>query len=105
MDYDLRWASTATILGEDIANKRSSNFELRSEHQCMKLVRSSDTRNIQYAVVRDLLKDECYKIEAERYVVCAGAVLTPGLLFNSGFKQDELPALVRLQPPKSARYC
>ena len=39
---------------------------------------------------------------AEKYVICAGAVLTPGILYNSGISTAELPALV--SSTESPRY-
>jgi choline dehydrogenase-like flavoprotein len=41
------------------------------------------------------LNDKTYAIKAKKYVVCAGAVLTPGILVNSGLDK-QLPALVSL---------
>jgi hypothetical protein len=41
------------------------------------------------------LNDKTYAIKAKKYVICAGAVLTPGILVNSGL-DTQLPALVSL---------
>lgn len=92
----VEWACTATILGE-LADPcyPGGKFELRDNTQCIKLQLDDQTGHVAWALVKDLMKDQKYFIRAKKYVVCAGAVLTPGILFNSGLA-DQLPALVRL---------
>ena len=68
-------------------------FRVKPNTQCVKLERDPRTGQVVCAVVRDLLADETYHIVAKKYVITAGAVLTPGILHNSGFA-GELPALV-----------
>lgn len=93
-DY-VEWSSSATIFG-DITSSENDLFTLLSSHQCEKLVVDEVTGKIKGALVKDLLADEHIFVQAKRYVVCAGATLTPGILFNSGFTAEEysLPALV-----------
>ncbi|KAF9639304.1 hypothetical protein BFW01_g11110 [Lasiodiplodia theobromae] len=92
-DY-VEWSSSATIFG-DITSSENDLFTLLSSHQCEKLVVDEVTGKIKGALVKDLLADEHIFVQAKRYVVCAGATLTPGILFNSGFTAEEysLPAL------------
>lgn len=93
-DY-VEWSSSATIFG-DIISAENDLFTLLSSHQCEKLVVDEATGKIKGALVKDLLAGEQVLVQAKRYVICAGATLTPGILFNSGFTAEEysLPALV-----------
>ena len=54
--------------------------------QCIQLVRSYDGKTIELAIVKDLLNDQLYQIRAKVFVLAAGAILTPQILFNSGIK-------------------
>jgi len=93
----VEWTSTATILGDlSEPDYKGDLFEIRRNNQCVKLQVDEETGEIAWAYVHDLLKNEKYYIIAKKYVVCAGAVLTPGILFNSGITSKELPALVCL---------
>jgi pyranose oxidase len=94
-DY-VEWTCPATILG-DLAEPGYSGdkFEIRPNHQCLKLQLDDDSGQIAWAYVKDLLKNKRYYIIAKKYIVCAGAILTPGILFNSGLTTQILPALVR----------
>lgn len=64
--------------------------------QCTKLV--VDGKQIQYAEVRELLSDKCHRITANLYVICAGAVLTPQILFNSHIRPAALGCYLCEQP-------
>jgi hypothetical protein len=55
--------------------------------QCRKLettITVCGESTVTCACVHDLLEKKDYKIEAKLYVICAGAVLTPQILFTSG---------------------
>ncbi|GME59546.1 Pyranose 2-oxidase [Neofusicoccum parvum] len=69
----------------------------------MELKRGGDGK-IKYATVKDLLGDEEIRIEADKYVVCAGAILTPGILWKSGFKKTH-PALGRFLTEQTLAFC
>ena len=58
--------------------------------QCTKLVRSCDGKTVEYAVVKDLLNDQLYQIRAKVFVLAAGAILTPQILFKSGIQPRAL---------------
>ena len=87
-DY-IEWTATATILG-DLAEPKYDGglFELKSQHRCTKLEIDPATRQVSGATLKNLLTDETVLVRAKKYVICAGAVLTPGILFNSGFSPD-----------------
>ena len=95
-DY-VEWTATATILG-DLAspNYNGSLFKLKTQHRCTKLEIDSTKRQVCGALLKNLLTGEAVLVRAKKYVICAGAVLTPGILFNSGFTpKDGCDALVR----------
>jgi pyranose oxidase len=94
-DY-VQWSCSATILGKELSDPKyeGDDFEIRPNTQCVRLVRSDLDGTIQWALVEDLMEGKKYRIKANKYVICAGAVLTPGILFNSEFRRDTLPALV-----------
>ena len=58
--------------------------------QCTKLVLSPDGKTVDHAIVKDLLNDRSYQIRAKLFVLAAGAILTPQILFNSGIKPRSL---------------
>lgn len=95
-DY-VEWTGPATILG-DLAQPGYNGglFKLLASHRCTKLEMNSTTGEVDGALLKDLLADRNVLVRAKKYVICAGAVLTPGILFNSGFGRDNgYPALVR----------
>lgn len=101
----VEWSCPATILG-DLANPRYDGdaFEIRPNTQCLKLQLDSADNQVAWALVKDLMSDKKYYIKAKKYVICAGAILTPGILFNSGLKEN-LPALVSFSTARhSADY-
>lgn len=98
IDY-LVWSSSATVFGditETPDHKGNDLFTLRSQCRCTKLQRSGPNGKIEGALIKDLQKDKEFLVVADKYVLCAGAVLTPGILYNSGYTPEskELPALV-----------
>ncbi|KAJ7840234.1 hypothetical protein B0H13DRAFT_2677031 [Mycena leptocephala] len=90
------------------------NFKLMPNHQCIKLeadetdykMSSSDLRHfIEKARVKDLLASrtdpDCRDrfIAAKVFIVAAGAIGTPQILFNSGFSGDSINAQSTSQIP------
>ena len=66
--------------------------------QCQKIVRSDDGNSISYAIVKDLLNDEYYHVHAKVFVLAAGAILTPQILFNSEIQPKALGHYLCEQP-------
>ncbi|GAW25453.1 putative pyranose 2-oxidase [Rosellinia necatrix] len=91
----VEWACPASILG-DLAepNNTNKNFSIRPNTQCVKLILDDVTGKVELALVKDLMEDKEYFIKAKKFVICAGAVLTPGILSNSYGLAETLPALV-----------
>ncbi|KAF9875178.1 hypothetical protein CkaCkLH20_07444 [Colletotrichum karsti] len=104
-DY-VEWACTATILG-DLAEPcaRNARFELRANTQCVRLEMDPVTRQVELAQVEDLLENRKYGIKANKYVICAGAVLTAGILWNSGGLRETIPALGRYIVDQPMSFC
>ena len=96
-DY-VEWTATATILG-DLADSKytGKNFELRTQHCCTRLHIEPNSRHVVGAELKNLLTNEVVLVKAKKNVICAGAVLTAGILFNSQIRPDTgYPAFVRL---------
>jgi pyranose oxidase len=87
------WAASDTILGETV---NSEKFHLMSEHQCTKVLYDGNSKNVVCATIKNLAGKGRFYVFAKKYVICGGSVLTPQILFNSGFRPVEgsLPALV-----------
>lgn len=93
----VRWTGTDTVLGP-LADGPVDNFELRPDHVCTRLHRSSDGSRIEYAEVTDLRRTQHLRIEAEHYVVAGNAYLTPQLLFASDIRPAALGRYLTEQP-------
>lgn len=66
---------------------------------CQKIVRSDDDeKKISYAVVKDLLHDKYYHIHAKVFILAAGAILTPQILYNSEIQPKALGHYLCEQP-------
>ncbi|EQB58413.1 hypothetical protein CGLO_01336 [Colletotrichum gloeosporioides Cg-14] len=100
-DYT-EWACTATILG-DIAH--AENFKLLPNTQCVRFVLDDSTKKVRLVQVENLIDNEKYMIKANKFVVCAGAVLTPGILFNSGELGKTLKALGHYMTEQPMSFC
>ncbi|MFD7080018.1 pyranose oxidase [Streptomyces sp. NPDC059918] len=98
----VRWAGADTVLGALADGDGEELFTLLPHHLCTRLVRDSTGSRIAYAEVRDLARTREVRIEAEDYVVAAGAVLTPQLLWASGIRP---PALGRYLTEHPTTFC
>jgi pyranose oxidase len=92
----VRWTSTATILGKYSDPKYGGGrFELKAQHCCTRLLIDSVSKQVVAAELTDLLTNEVILAKAKKYVLCAGAILTAGILFNSEIRPETgYPALV-----------
>ncbi|KAF5564278.1 pyranose 2-oxidase [Fusarium napiforme] len=77
----VEWSCTATVLGglpatEYFYKDGERLFDIRPNTQCDRLEVDAQGQ-IHWAVIRDLENNKEYRITAGKYVVCAGAVLTP----------------------------
>ncbi|KAF0323662.1 hypothetical protein GQ607_009108 [Colletotrichum asianum] len=99
-DYT-EWACTATILG-DIAH--DENFKLLPNTHCVRF-ELDESKKVRLVQVENLIDNEKYMIKANKFVVCAGAVLTPGILFNSRDLGKNLKALGRYMTEQPMSFC
>lgn len=127
-DY-VEWACPATILDANTnvsssANSTTSpklsssansktpptadqNFQIWPNTQCVKLELSQieGKGTVKHAELIYLPKNDKYEVTAKAYVICAGAVLTPGILFNSGFTtRDPGANHTKATDPKQLRF-
>lgn len=109
----VRWSGADTVLGPLAGPDQDSGMEIDGisnffrilpQYRCDRLVLNKGGNGIEHAEVRNLLKkEESLKIHAKVYIVAAGAVLTPQILFNSGIRPDDSPS-TRLLLPALGRY-
>lgn len=88
------WAATDTILSKTV-----DDLHLLPDHHCTKILHDREAGNIILASIKSLSDKRRTYVIAKKYVVCGGSVLTPQLLFNSGFRDQigSLPALVHIK--------
>jgi pyranose oxidase len=101
------WSGTDTVLGDlaDVAHPPPPDvFTLQPQWRCKKLIRTPDGKSIDYAMVEDLIHGKPWYIRANAFVLAAGAILTPQVLFNSGFSED-LPALGKYLSEQPLAFC
>ncbi|XP_072016800.1 uncharacterized protein [Amphiura filiformis] len=95
----MHWTGSDDIFGPLLDDSEcKSRFTLKAEHLVEKLVLTSDGDKIDYAIVRDLQKDQCIRVHANQFVLTAGAILTPQILFNSGIRPNALGHYLSEQP-------
>ncbi|KAH7131258.1 hypothetical protein EDB81DRAFT_696586 [Dactylonectria macrodidyma] len=102
----VEWSCSATILGKlsDPENKNKC-FTIKPNTQCIELGVDDDGK-IESAEVKDILTNKTYSIKAKKYIICAGAVLTPGILFNSRALAKRLsPALGKYMTEQPMAFC
>ncbi|KAI8948206.1 hypothetical protein F4801DRAFT_604599 [Xylaria longipes] len=105
----LTWSCTATILG-DLASPSppDDRFKLMSQHQCDVLFIKDG--KVSGAVIIDLVSNREYVVEAKKYVICGGAVLTAGIMaksvIESGLTLDEFcPTLGKYMTEQPMTFC
>lgn len=97
-DEFVTWSGADTILKPILDNpeKYANLFEIREHHRCTKLIHRNGT--IQGAVVDNLMEWKTLLVQAKRYIICAGTVLTPQILFKSGIRPEPLGLYLSEQP-------
>ncbi|KAB8224543.1 hypothetical protein BDV33DRAFT_199579 [Aspergillus novoparasiticus] len=80
----ITWSSSSTILD---AMNRKDKFTLWPEHHCEKFVveETDNGPQVTKAKIRNLATDDLISVKAKIFIACGGPILTPQLLFNSGF--------------------
>ncbi|KAK6343486.1 hypothetical protein TWF730_011075 [Orbilia blumenaviensis] len=107
----VKWSSTATVLGQELIDilkqepSRAKKFELLDEHLCEKILPvNDDPKQVWGVKAQDLRTGTDKLIKAKQVVICAGAVLTPQILFNSGL-DESLPALGKWLTEQTMTFC
>ncbi|KAF3023517.1 hypothetical protein E8E14_007863 [Neopestalotiopsis sp. 37M] len=107
------WSCSATLFGDitkTVDRPGAKNFTLKSQVQCIRLITSQDTSPdgvVLGALCKDLKTDRQFLVRARKYVLCAGAVLTPGIMFKSGWNSSpgQLPALGKYLTEQTMAFC
>jgi len=96
------WSGADTVLGPLITDpdpKRFETFRILEQHRCNYLLKNNSSTSIEGVVVDDLVHWKSRLIQAKKaYVICAGAVLTPQILFNSEITPEPLGCYLSEQP-------
>lgn len=90
----INYSGADTILGpliDEDGNYNQKNLTVLPEHRVRELVRSGD--KIEYAIVDDLQNGNAMRVFADTFIVAAGSIMTPQLLWNS-----------KIRPPALGRY-
>ncbi|KAL4907771.1 pyranose 2-oxidase [Aspergillus multicolor] len=94
----ITWSSSATVFKHLIPDHK---LDLREEHICERLELDSSGRNVKSAIVKKLAHPisahgthkakhtDRIRIRPKYVVICGGPILTPQLLYNSGFRYDD----------------
>ncbi|KAI0469202.1 hypothetical protein F4859DRAFT_516145 [Xylaria cf. heliscus] len=105
------WTCTATILN-DLADPLSpeTRFRLMQQTQCDVLYIDALTGKVKGAIIIDLVNNKEYLVQAKKYVVCGGAVLTGGIVAKSVFKsgltlEGFCPALGKYLTEQTMSFC
>jgi pyranose oxidase len=98
----VNWTGTDVILGDALIKMLddpvNDNFQLKPQWQCIKLVCTEEEDSIKYAKVLNVMKNEIVAIHANTFVLAAGAVLSPQILFNSDIRPKALGRYLCEQP-------
>lgn len=96
----VRWSGADTVLGPlvDEHERFKDRLTILEQHRCRQFRTNAAGAAIQDAVIDDLWHWTTKIIKAKVYVLCAGAVLTPQVLFNSGIRPEALGCYLSEQP-------
>lgn len=96
----VRWSGADTVLGPlaDDGAYDPARFVLKEQHRCNRLVPSGDGKSVAYAEIDNLSDWHPMRVYAETYIIAAGAVLTPQILYNSGIRPEPLGCYLSEQP-------
>jgi pyranose oxidase len=99
-DEFVRWSGADTVLGPlaDPSSDCAQRFILKEQHRCKELVLNGAGTRIEYAVVKNLMEWRILHIHANVFIVAAGAVLTPQILYNSDITPAALGLYLSEQP-------
>ncbi|KAK6513136.1 hypothetical protein TWF506_009302 [Arthrobotrys conoides] len=96
---EIIYSSTSSILSPILSSK---NFTLLPNHLCPKIYKQD--QKITSASLTSLSTNTHFSVVAEQYILAAGAVLTPQIIYNSNMSQT-LPALGRYLTERMVTFC
>ena len=96
----VRWSGADTVLGPvlDRPDNYKGKLTILEQHRCRQIITNSDNSSVEAAVIDDLMAWKTKIIKAKVYVICAGAVLTPQILYNSNIRPAPLGLYLSEQP-------
>ena len=99
-DEFVRWTGADTVLGPllDEPDRFKGRLTILEQHRCRQFLRNAAGSSVEGAVIDDLMHWQTKLIQAKVYVLCAGAVLTPQVLFASNIRPDPLGCYLSEQP-------
>jgi pyranose oxidase len=86
-DEFVHYTGADTVLGPLIDEPEKytlDHFQILPQHRVKRLVTSGD--KVDFAEVEDLMHWRTIRVHADRFVVAAGSILTPQILWNSGIR-------------------
>jgi len=89
----IHFTGADTILGPLLQWRNPDEFAILQEHRLTRFVTNGD--GVAFAEVEDLVGWTTKRVRANTYIVAAGSLLTPQVLWNSGLREDRLPAIGR----------
>lgn len=104
-DEFVTWSGADTVLSPmldeksgQISDRFKERFKIYEQHRCQYLLKNEANDSIVAALVDDMIQWKSRLIQADVYVLCAGAILTPQLLFNSEIVPESLGCYLSEQP-------
>jgi choline dehydrogenase-like flavoprotein len=99
------WSSSSTILHpikDEKDVERRPLFELRSQCMCEKLKIDEKTGEVESASLRFFRSNKTKEIKAKYFIICGGPILTPQLLYTSGFRTKDKKTSEDPKKPENA---
>jgi pyranose oxidase len=93
-----RWSGSDTVLGPLIDEYDEGRFVIVEQHLCKRMVRENDGSLIKFAEIQDLRRQRTINVQANTYIIAAGAVQTPQILYNSHIRPYALGRYLCEQP-------
>ena len=96
----VRWSGADTVLGPvlDEPDRFKGKLTILEQHRCRQFVKNAAGSAVEGAVIDDLMAWKTKLIQAKVYILCAGAVLTPQVLFASNIRPAPLGCYLSEQP-------
>ncbi len=96
----VRWSGADTVLGPllDEPERFRGKLTILEQHRCRQFLTNAAGSAVEGAVIDDLMEWKTKIIRAKVHILCAGAVLTPQVLFASNIRPTSLGCYLSEQP-------